>query len=127
MPSLKHDEVGSDTYQIRIFKLHVALTLTQHEVWRGWRRARIQVSREVLPAQLFHWERSGFLMLGRKFQTHGYFDEVPYFDEKWKNENFSKFCFLMNTCNGMQLQIFQPFCLFFFYQMWNTCRQVLKM
>lgn len=29
---LKYDEAGSDTSQIRIFKLHVALTLTQYEV-----------------------------------------------------------------------------------------------
>lgn len=30
--SLKYDEAGSDTSQIRIFKLHVALTLTQYEM-----------------------------------------------------------------------------------------------
>lgn len=30
--SLKYDEAVSDTSQIRIFKLHVALTLTQYEM-----------------------------------------------------------------------------------------------
>lgn len=89
---LKYDEAGSDTSQIRIFKLHVALTLTQYEVWRSWRRARIQVSREVLPAQLFHWERSGFFMLGRKLKKYRYFNEVFW----WKMKKNVKMVFLIN-------------------------------